>query len=122
MSAKITGLDAFKRRLADGAAMRGLKNAADESSAALRAAAERRLAEVAPDEASKIAASMSVETAADGLRVRLRADGDRAAALEFGTLKRPAQPWLEPALTASRQAVVAAFARWFKMAIEGARP
>lgn len=122
MSAKITGLDAFKRRIADASAFRGMVQSADEASSVIRAAAERRLTDIAPLEANEIAASLSVETASGGSIVRLQTDSPRGAAIEFGTSKSAARPWLEPALAASRKTIAAAFARWLQSTIKGARP
>lgn len=119
MSAKIIGLDTFKRRLAAASAMPGLSSPARDAGSVLQLEIERRLSEVAPDEAAGLGAQIAITSAADG-SVRLDASG-HAAAVEFGTMARPARPWLEPALTTSRVGVRAAFARWLKSAIKGER-
>ncbi|MDZ4789673.1 MAG: hypothetical protein SGJ17_00440 [Hyphomicrobiales bacterium] len=119
MSAEIIGLDAFKRRLATASAMPSLSSAAREAGSVLQLETERRLSEVALDEAAGVGGQIAIISAADG-SVRLEASG-HAAAVEFGTLARPARPWLEPALAASREGIAAAFARWLKSTIKGER-
>jgi hypothetical protein len=119
MSARIAGLDTLKRRLASAAEMRGLDAPSVHAAAALSAAVEQRLRDAAPEGAEAVIAQTSVEIS--GGRVRFVARGPLAAAVEFGTLRRSARPWLRASLDAARAPAVAAFARWLKSSLKGAR-
>ena len=56
----------------------------------------------------ELAASVAVVPAADGLSVTVSTTAAQGWHREFGTLARPATPWLEPALEAARPGILAA--------------
>ena len=58
---------------------------------------------LAPTRSGRLRASIQVEPAADAVQVDVIADAPYAAFVEFGTLRRPARPFLAPALQFARR-------------------
>ncbi len=73
----------------------------------IQGAARERL----PRRSGRLARSVTVETAPDGLAATVGTDMDYGAYLELGTRRMAARPWLHPAWVAGGGAVRGRFAR-----------
>jgi HK97 gp10 family phage protein len=79
----------------------------------IQAAARERL----PRRSGRLANSVTVETAPDGLAATVGTDVAYGTYLELGTRRMAARPWLQPALLALRPSLRARFARMVNAAI-----
>jgi HK97 gp10 family phage protein len=93
-------------RIADRAALAEMLTAGAED---IRAAARVNLQDGQPPQSRRgdLADSLVITPAADGLSVTVGTTVAHGWRREFGTLARPAAPWLEPALETARPGVLA---------------
>ena len=112
---KITNLPEFQRNLQE--LGKRLENAArdvvEEAGAAILENAKAR----APTKTGKLKESIVLETEEDGLSVTIKATAPYAKAVEFGTLRQPAQPFMFPALEEERANIGKTFLAKTKQAI-----
>ncbi len=101
---EVTGLEALRARLARAAAPEPFKKA-------LREEAEALAAELRREAPAELAAGIEVKDVSQGDRLGFSVGtADPAGrALEFGTLKRPASPWLWPIFRARLPALRTSF-------------
>lgn len=110
----IDGLGAFSRALSDVATSEELRDAIKAASDGLHDAAIARLHDgSAPESASgALAASLTVDIAEDGMSASVGTPLDYGWQLEFGSLSRPATPWLEPAFRDAQPGMLARLRGW----------
>lgn len=106
---RVDGLESLRgglARIADRAALAGALMAAAEE---VRSGARANLQDGKPPEnrQGELADSLVIATAGDGLSVTIGTTAQQGWHLEFGSLARPATPWLEPALEAARPGILA---------------
>ena len=109
LTARIDGLDAFGKALNSIANPTSLKAALDAAAASVQAAAIARLHE---GEADQRAASLAVSIAPGNSSATVSTSLDDAWHFEFGSVDRPATPWLEPALQDAQPSILGRFGRW----------
>jgi hypothetical protein len=112
--ARLDGLDDFNRALSDIAASGEIKDALKEAASGLHDAAIARLHDGQPPESvtGALASSLQVDLADDGMSATVGTSLDYSWQLEFGSLGRPATPWLEPALRDAQPGILARIRRW----------
>jgi hypothetical protein len=103
--ASVDGLGSLHAGLSGIAGDAGLAEALSASAEEVRAAAQANLGGDA--QRGELAASISVVHIPDGLSVSVGTTSAHGWHREFGTLARPAEPWLEPALEAARPGILA---------------
>lgn len=103
LSATVKGKADLAKALARAAEMREESVALQETAETLRDAALNEIG---------AGAKIAIERVGQPERYRVTA-GAAAARLEFGTLKRPARPWLDKALRAARAAAASRLSHWF---------
>jgi hypothetical protein len=106
---RVDGLESLRgglARIADRAALADALAAAAEE---VRSGARANLQDGKPPENRQgdLADSLSVAIAEDGLSVTVGTTLPQGWRLEFGSLARPATPWLEPALETARPGILA---------------
>jgi hypothetical protein len=109
MRGRVDGLASLRgvlARIADRAALADALAAAAEE---VRSGARANLQDGKPPESRQggLADSLRINAAADGLSVTVGTTLAQGWHVEFGSLARPARPWLEPALEAARPGIVA---------------
>jgi hypothetical protein len=109
ISGTVDGLDSLSARLARIADPEELAETLGAAAEDVRHAALAQLHDAAPSDARRgnLATSLVVTPSADGSSVSvgtMAADGWHR---EFGSMARPAAPWLEPALEAARPGILA---------------
>jgi hypothetical protein len=105
ISANVDGLASLSAGLSGIADDAGLAEVLSASAEAVRAAAQANLSGDAGR--GDLAASISVVPAPDGLSVTVGTSLPQGWHREFGSLARPAAPWLEPALQAEAPGILA---------------
>ncbi len=105
---RLDGLDAFGAalsRIADPAVIGDEVQAAAEN---VRETARASLQDARPPDSRSgaLAQSLTVDPAGDGMSWTVSTPLDYGWYLEFGSLGRPATPWLEPALDEARPGII----------------
>lgn len=109
ISGTVDGLDSLSARLARIADADEMAETLGAAAEEVRRAALANLQGAAPSDArrSDLAASLVVTPSADGSSVTVGTVAAEGWHREFGSLARPAAPWLEPALEAARPGILA---------------
>jgi hypothetical protein len=105
----VEGLASLRGGLARIAERAPLADALAVAAEEIRSAARANLQDGQPPEnrRGELEDSLSVAVAADGLNVIIGTTLAQGWHVEFGSLARPATPWLEPALEAARPKILA---------------
>ena len=111
---RVEGLANLRGGLARIAERAALADALVAGAEDIRTAARANLQDGQPPDNRQgdLAASLVIAPAADGLSVTVGTTVAQGWHLEFGTLARPAMPWLEPALEAARPGILASIREW----------
>jgi hypothetical protein len=114
LTGRLDGLQQMHRALRRIAETSELQERLRAGAEDIRAAARAGLGDGRPPDSptGALAASLTVEMADDGMSARIGTGLDYGWHLEFGTLTRPATPWLEPALDEARPGILARLKRW----------
>ena len=106
---RVDGLESLSGGLARIGDSAELADALAASAEDIRTAARANLQDGQPPENRRgdLAASLMIAPAADGLSVTVGTTASEGWHLEFGSLARPATPWLQPALEAARPGILA---------------
>ena len=114
LTGRLDGLEQLHRALTRIAEPSELEASLRAGAEDIRAAARAGLGDGHPPDSrtGALAASLTVEMADDGMSARIGTGLDYGWHLEFGTLTRPATPWLEPALDEARPGILARLKRW----------
>jgi hypothetical protein len=114
LTGRLDGLQQMHRALRRIAEPSELEASLKAGAEDIRAAARAGLGDGLPPDSrtGALAASLSVEMAEGGTSARIGTGLDYGWHLEFGTLTRPATPWLEPALDEARPGILARLKRW----------
>ena len=109
IQASVDGLASLRSGLAGIADETALAKALAATAEEVRSGALANLQDGKPPESRQgaLAASLSITTAANGLSVTVGTALPQGWHLEFGSLSRPATPWLEPALQAAHPGILA---------------
>jgi hypothetical protein len=104
----VEGLDSLRGGLARIADKAALADAVAVTAEEVRAAARANLQDSGPpgNGRGQLADSLVIAPAADGLSVTVGTTAAQGWNLEFGTVARPATPWLGPALEAARPGIL----------------
>ena len=113
MRGSVEGLASLRGGLARIAEKAVLTDALVAAGEAVRGAAVINLQDAQPPEKRRgdLADSLVVIPATDGLSVTVGTTLAQGWHVEFGSLNRPATPWLEPALDAARPGILAALSQ-----------
>jgi hypothetical protein len=105
----VEGLASLRGGLARIAERAPLADALVAAGEEIRSAARANLRDGQPPEnrGGELADSLNVAAADDGLSVTIGTTFAQGWHVEFGSLARPATPWLEPALEAARPRILA---------------
>ena len=109
MRGRVDGLESLRGGLARIADRAELADVLSEVAEEVRAGARANLQDGQPPESRQgdLAGSLVIATAGDGLSVTIGTTAQQGWHLEFGSLARPATPWLEPAFEAARPGILA---------------
>ena len=105
----LDGLESLHKGLARITDPVPLAGAVAEAAEAVRGAAQANLRDelASGERPGGLADSVSIDHAADGLSITVGTTAAQGWHREFGSISRPATPWLAPALEAARPAILA---------------
>jgi hypothetical protein len=114
LTGRLDGLEQLRRALTRIAEPSELEASLKAGAEDIRTAARAGLGDGRPPDSrtGALAASLTVEMAERGMSARIGTGLEHGWHLEFGTLTRPATPWLEPALDEARPGILARLKRW----------
>ncbi|MGF1619633.1 MAG: hypothetical protein ACFCUR_03345 [Rhodomicrobiaceae bacterium] len=114
VSSRVTGLGTLKAALDRIADEQTLRQEIETAAHDLREAAQRKLSDGQPPESrtGALARSLHVAFASDSPEASVSTPLAYGWHLEFGTLTRPARPWLAPALDEIRPRILQQIREW----------
>lgn len=119
MTAELRGMAELNAALSGLANADGLAEVLEACAGDVRDAAAANLADGAPPDnrTGVLAQSLAITPGAGGLSVTVSTPLDYGWHLEYGTLARPATPWLAPALDAAAPSIRGRLRDWLNSAV-----